>query len=129
MLIVEDQETMRQKLREYLQAEFPDRVIREAASGSEALARCREVAPQIVLMDIGLPDIDGITLTAEIKRMLPATAIVVVSSYAGPEYPRRAAKAGADAYINKMDITRALLPAVLEILARGGPAPLPQDGS
>lgn len=125
MLIVEDQETMRQKLREYLQAEFPGRLIREAATGSEALARCREGAPQVVLMDIGLPDIDGITLTAEIKRMLPATAVIVVSSYAGPEYPRRAAEAGADAYINKTDITRALLPAILELLAKGRPGVQP----
>lgn len=122
MLIVEDQDTMREKLREYLQAEFPDRLIREAATGSEALARCREQAPQVVLMDIGLPDIDGITLTARIKRMLPDTAVVVVSSYAGPEYPQRAAAAGADAYINKTDITCELLPVVIAILAREWPA-------
>lgn len=123
MLIVEDQATMRQKLREYLQAEFPGRLIRVAATGSEALARCREAAPSVVLMDIGLPDIDGITLTAEIKRMLPATAVVVVSSYVGPEYRQRAAEAGADAYVNKTEITSALLPTVLEIIATDGPAP------
>lgn len=126
MLIVEDQATMRQKLREYLQAEFPGQLIREAATGSEALARCSEEAPDIVLMDIGLPDIDGITLTAQIKRMLPATAIVVVSCHAGPEYRQRAAEAGAEAYISKTEITCTLLPTVLGIIARGGPAPPPE---
>lgn len=129
MLIVEDQDTMREKLREYLQAEFPGRLIREAATGSEALARCHEQAPQVVLMDIGLPDIDGITLTARIKTMLPDTAVVVVSNYAGPEYPKRAAAAGADAYINKSDITCELLPAVIAILARDGPASQTEIGS
>lgn len=129
MLIVEDQETMRKKLREYLQAEFPDRLIREAASGSEALARCRERAPRVVLMDIGLPDIDGITLTAKIKAMLPDTAVVVISSYSGPEYPQRAASAGADAYINKTDITSELLPIVSAVLAKGGSAPQTRESS
>lgn len=128
MLIVEDQATMRQKLREYLQAEFPGRLIREAATGAEALALCREAAPKIVLMDIGLPDIDGITLTTEIKRMLPATAVIVVSNYTGPEYPQRAAEAGADAYINKSDVTCQLMPAVLAILARHEP-PWPFGGA
>lgn len=129
MLIVEDQEAMRKALREYLQAEFPGRLIREAASGSEALALCRERAPQIVLMDIGLPDIDGILLTDLIKRMLPATAVVMVSNYAGSEYLQRAAAAGADGYVSKTDITTELLPAVATALARAGLAPQTRDNA
>ena len=90
MLIVEDQDFMRQMLRDYLQSAYPDAAIMEAADGARALELCRSRSPQLVLMDVGLPDANGIDLTAQVKEMLPETAVIIVSQHAGQAYVERA---------------------------------------
>jgi len=79
MLVVENQDFMRRVLRDYLQSAYPDAAIMEAADGARALELCRSRSPQLVLMDVGLPDADGIDLTAQVKEMLPETAVIIVS--------------------------------------------------
>lgn len=116
MLIVEDQDYMRQMLREYLQAAFPGKTILEAGDGRSALTLCSERKPRIVLMDIGLPDANGIELTAKIKTMLPETAVIIVSSHDGSAYTERARAAGAFAYVTKEAVHEELLPAVIGAL-------------
>ena len=116
MLIVEDQDYMRRMLREFLQAEFPDKNILEAGDGRSALTLCSERRPGIVLMDIGLPDANGIELTAKIKTMLPDTAVIIVSNHAGSAYTERAKAAGAFAYVTKEAVHAELLPAVTAAL-------------
>ncbi|HEX7811151.1 MAG TPA: response regulator transcription factor [Burkholderiales bacterium] len=112
MLIVEDQEMMRHSLREFLQAAFPHETIREAQNAHQALAFCRDQPPRLVLMDVQLPDGNGIDLTAQLKAMLPDTAIIVVSQHSAQPYVERALGAGADAYITKDKVYRELLPAI-----------------
>jgi DNA-binding NarL/FixJ family response regulator len=70
-------------------------------------------------MDIGLPDINGIELTARIKAMLPKCAVIVVSQHAAQIYVERALEAGAYAYVTKDTAHRELLPAVARALASG----------
>lgn len=118
MLIVEDQDYMRRMLREFLHAAFPDKNILEAGDGRSALALCSERKPGIVLMDIGLPDANGIELTAQIMSMLPDTAVIIVSNQTGSAYTERAKAAGAFAYINKESVHDELLPAVSAALGR-----------
>ena len=118
MLIVEDQAYMRRTLRKFMQSAFPELEIREADNGSRAMAQCREHSPSIVLMDIELPDANGIELTADIKRMLPGTAVIVVSNYSSAEYVRRALAAGATAYVTKDAVERELIPAATAALLR-----------
>jgi len=118
MLIVEDQDFMRQMLREYLQSAYPDAAIIEAADGARALELCRSRSPQLVLMDVGLPDANGIDLTAQVKEMLPDTAVIIVSQHAGRAYVERARAAGAFAYITKDKVYRELLPTVGRALDR-----------
>jgi DNA-binding NarL/FixJ family response regulator len=112
MLIVEDQDYMRQMLREFLQAAFPGKTILEASNGRSALTLCSERKPRIVLMDIGLPDASGIELTATIKTLLPDTAVIIVSSHTGSAYIERARAAGAFAYVTKARVQEELLQAV-----------------
>lgn len=112
MLIVEDQDYMRRMLREFLQAAFPDKDILEAGDGRSAMQLCNEHRPELVLMDIGLPDANGIELTAQIKTMLPDTAVIIVSNNTGSAYTERARAAGAFAYISKEAVHKELLPAV-----------------
>lgn len=121
MLIVEDQPYMRRTLRRFLQSAFPDKEIRGAANGASALALCRDHRPAVVLMDIELPDANGIELTALIRRMLPGTAVIIVSSYASAEHVRRALAAGACSYVTKDAVDQDLIPAVKAALARKPP--------
>ena len=119
MLIVEDQDLMRRMLREYLQSAYPDAAIMEAADGARALELCGSHSPQLVLMDVRLPDANGIDLTAQVKEMLPETAVIIVSQHAGRAYVERARAAGAFAYITKDKVYRELLPTVSRALSRG----------
>ena len=119
MLVVEDQNFMRRALRDYLQSAYPDAAIIEAADGARALELCRSRSPQLVLMDVGLPDANGIELTAQVKEMLPETAVIIVSQHAGQAYVERAHAAGAFAYITKDKVYRELLPTVSRALSRG----------
>ena len=112
MLIVEDQDRMRRMLREYLQSAYAGAVILEAADGAHGLELCRSRCPQLVLMDISLPDANGIDLTAQIKETLPGTAVIVVSQHEAQAYVEKARAAGAFAYIRKDRAYRELLPAV-----------------
>ena len=118
MLIVEDQDYMRRMLREFLHSFFPEKNIHEAADGGSALALCAEKRPTVVLMDIALPDANGIELTARIKARMPDTEVIIVSSHTGSAYVERARMAGAFACIGKDVLHRELLPAVNAALAR-----------
>ena len=120
VLVVEDQDFMRRALRDYLQFAYPHAAIIEAADGARALELCRSRSPQLVLMDVGLPDANGIDLTAQVKEMLPDTAVIIVSQHAGRAYVERARAAGAFAYISKDKVYRELLPTVGRAL---GPTP------
>lgn len=118
MLIVEDQDVMRRMLVEYVQSAHADAIIMEAADGARALELCRSRSPQLVLMDIGLPDANGIELTAQIRKMLPATEVIIVSQHAVAAYVERAHAAGACAYITKDKVYRELLPTIDRALGR-----------
>jgi len=121
MLIVEDQAYMRRLLREFLQLAHPDEIILEAGNGSSALALCREHSPRLVLMDVGLPDANGLELTAQIKSLLPDTAVIVVSAHDSPAYLEHARAAGACAYVVKDNVYRDLLDHVRSALLQTAP--------
>jgi len=112
MLIVEDHDVMRRTLVEYVQSAYPDITVMEAADGAQALDQCRSRGPRLVLMDVALPDANGIELTAKIREMLPETEGIIVSQHAVEAYVDRAHAAGAFAYITKDKVYRELLPTV-----------------
>ena len=118
ILIVEDQGYMRRTLREFLQSVYPGINILEAEDGRGALALCRERRPALVLMDIALPDTNGIELTEQIKAMLPDSHVIIVSSHTDSAYIERAQAAGALAYIFKDKVYSELLPAMSAALGR-----------
>ena len=118
MLIVEDQALMRSTLRGHLREAFPDLTIIEAANGARAIEMCAAHRPLLVLMDISLPDANGIDLTAQIREMLPDTRVIVVSAHEDPAYVTRAQAAGAIAYVIKDHLYRDLVPAVSKALDR-----------
>jgi NarL family two-component system response regulator LiaR len=101
ILIVDDHEVVRKGLRGYLEtlAEFD--VVGEAATGEEALALVAELIPDVVLMDLILPGMDGVEATRRVRKISPRTQVVVLTSYHEDIHIFPALKAGATAYILK----------------------------
>ena len=112
VLIVDDHSPLRQIMRELLQIAFPSCNYREAADGASALEACNACRPQLVLMDIVLPDANGIELTARLGSLYPGIRVIVVSHRSGEIYVQRALAAGARAYLVKDNLTTELIPAV-----------------
>lgn len=116
MLIVEDNAMMRAALVQFVAAEFPDQSIYEAADGAGALQAVRECRPQLVLMDIALPDGNGIAIAADIKKAFPETIVIIVTQYDGVQYREHARAAGAVGYVAKERIHQELAPLLTRVL-------------
>ena len=116
VLIVEDHAPMRQTLYNVLRDAFPDCHFQVAADGAGALDACKAHAPDLVLMDKGLPDADGIELTARLKVLYSMIQAIVVSYRSGEVYAQRALAAGARAYLLKDDLAAELIPAVAAVI-------------
>lgn len=101
ILIVDDHEVVRKGLRGYLETLPEFNVIGEAASGEEALALVAEYIPDVVLMDLIMPGMDGVETTRRVKKISPRTQVVVLTSYHEDIHIFPALKAGAVAYILK----------------------------
>lgn len=114
VLIVDDHEVVRHGLHAYLDTRHEFHVIGEAATGEEALQIVQEQIPDVVLMDLILPGIDGVQATRLIKDISPRTQIVVLTSYHEDEHIFPALKAGAIAYILKDMKMEALADAILK---------------
>lgn len=101
VMIVDDHEVVRKGVRAYLESTSEFRVVGEAASGREALQLAAELVPDVVLMDLIMPDMDGIQTTREIKKISPRSQIVVLTSFHEDAHIFPALKAGAISYILK----------------------------
>jgi NarL family two-component system response regulator LiaR len=101
ILIVDDHEVVRNGIRAYLETLPKFNVVGEAASGEEAIKMAGELIPDVVLMDLVMPGMDGIETTREVKKISPRTQIVVLTSYHEDEQIFPALKAGAISYVLK----------------------------
>ncbi|MBI2918261.1 MAG: response regulator transcription factor [Chloroflexi bacterium] len=101
VLIVDDHAVVRKGLRLILDAESDVLVVGEAGNGHEAIARARELKPDIVIMDIGLPDMNGLEATGIIKESQPDTKVVMLTMHEDEDYFFRALKVGAHGYVVK----------------------------
>jgi DNA-binding NarL/FixJ family response regulator len=117
LLIVDDHAVMRALLRDFLRSSIAGLDVSEAPDGARALRLARERSPQVVLMDINLPDANGIELTAQIKALLPHTRVIIVTSLAGAADLERARAAGAFGYVTKDKIYAELVPLVARALS------------
>jgi DNA-binding NarL/FixJ family response regulator len=117
ILIVDDHAQMRQTLRDWARAHFPAHSIRTAPSGEEAIALAQIEPPQIVIMDVGLPGINGFEAARQIRGKHPAARIVMLSIHDAACYRAEAAAAGAGAYVPKHRMHSDLLPAMRAVLA------------
>ncbi len=101
MLIVEDIKIHRDIIKAELSGRFRSLVIEEASTGEEALKKINVFPPEIILMDIGLPDANGLQLTKKIKADFPDIKIAILTVYDLPEYREAAKQYGADQFFVK----------------------------
>lgn len=104
VLIVDDQATFRSTARTVVLLADGFTVTAEAESGEEAVEAAQEVRPDLVLMDINLPGINGIEATRQIVERAPETVVVLMSTYTAADLPADAADCGARSYVHKEDL-------------------------
>ncbi|HEU5089596.1 MAG TPA: response regulator transcription factor [Roseiflexaceae bacterium] len=101
ILLVDDHRVVRQGLRDFLELQEGLEVVGEAASGEEGVKAAQELLPDVVLMDLVMPGIDGVEATRRIKAVSPSSRVIVLTSFADDDKVFPAIKAGAISYLLK----------------------------
>ena len=121
VLIAEDQAMVRGALVSLLRFEDDIEVVAEAERGDDAVAAARKHRPDVALLDIELPGLDGITVAGELARELPETRSLILTTFGRPGFMRRALEAGARGFLLK-DAPASELAAAIRTVAAGGTA-------
>ncbi|MBN2553505.1 MAG: response regulator transcription factor [Spirochaetales bacterium] len=114
ILIADDQERARHSLKALLATSLTNPEIWEAGSGSEAVRLAEELQPDVIVMDVRMPDIDGLVATRSVKSRWPEIRVMVLSMY--PGYREKARAAGADLFVNKGESPERLLDALSSLM-------------
>jgi len=125
VMIVDDHEVVRSGLRSLL-GDSEIEVVGEAADGHEALRKALELKPDVILLDIRMPERDGLDALGDIKEQLPDTRIIVLSTYDNPTYIARAITLGASDYLLKGAGRDELLRAITTVMSSAAPAWSPE---
>jgi DNA-binding NarL/FixJ family response regulator len=125
VLIADDHALAREGMRSMLANEPDLQIVGEAKDGEEALELCRRFRPELILMDVRMPKMDGLEATRAIKEVSPQTAILMVSTYESQEYLVEAIKAGAAGYVLKEATKGQLLGTLRRVL--DGETPLNEE--
>lgn len=112
VLLVDDHSLVRKGFRRMLEDDAGIRVVGEAANGLDAVTAAQELTPDVVVMDMSMPELDGVQATIEIRKKSPGTAILILSMYGEENYVRNALNAGASGYMLKTAIDVDLAAAV-----------------
>src|SRR5260370_11016462 len=116
LVIADDHELARAGLRAMLTGQRGLEEVGEAANGSEALALCRRLQPDLALIDVRMPELDGLATCRAIKQECQGTSVILITIHENPEYLFEAIKAGAAGYVLKDISKRELITAVQDVL-------------
>jgi DNA-binding NarL/FixJ family response regulator len=115
IMLVDDHPLFRQGLRRVLEAEEDLEVIMEVSDGEEALRLAKQLTPDVVLMDINLPRMNGLQVTRELKQAAPEVTIIMLTAYHDDEQIFHSVRAGAAAYFPKDVTPRRLVEAIRQV--------------
>jgi RNA polymerase sigma factor (sigma-70 family) len=118
VLIADDDDLMRAGLVELLSGEPEIEIVGEASTGRQAVERARRLGPDVVLMDVRMPDLDGIQATGELTRAAPGTKVLILTTFEQDDYVFGALRAGASGFLLKRTRPEELIAAV-HTIARG----------
>jgi DNA-binding NarL/FixJ family response regulator len=109
VLVVDDQLVFREVARDVIEATAPFELLGEASSGEHALAAAAELHPDLVLLDVRMPGMDGIETAARLRSASPESVVILISVEEARDLPRAAATSGAAELVRKQDFCPALL--------------------
>ena len=119
IILAEDHRIVREGLKSLLERRPDFKVVAEAENGREAVNLCRELGPDLVLMDIGMPQLNGVEATRQVRQACPQTRVLALSMHSDPRFVVDVLKAGAKGYLLK-DSAFAELVRAVEAVAAGG---------
>jgi DNA-binding NarL/FixJ family response regulator len=115
VLIADDHAVVAEGLKSLIEAQSDMQVVAIAADGREAVRRTEELQPDVLLMDLSMPELNGADATRVILEQDPARKVIVLSMYADHEYVRRALKAGALGYVVKRSAAKDVVEAIRSV--------------
>jgi len=119
ILLVDDHDRFRQSVAAFLNEQGSVEIVGEAINGDEAIAKTEQLRPDLVLMDVDMPNRDGFKATREIKLQCPETKVVTLSMHGSDIYRRAAWRYAADGFIDKNSLKEALLALIMDGKAPG----------
>ena len=119
VLVVDDHAILRDGIRSLLERQEDIRVVGEAANGREAIERVQELAPDLVLMDVAMPEMDGLEATRQIKTRFPQVRVLILTQHDDHEYVEPMLRAGASGYVLKRSGGREVVNAIRQVYEFG----------
>ncbi len=117
ILVADDHELVRRGIRGLLRARRGWTVVGEAMNGREAVEKANKLKPDVAILDISMPDLDGLQATRRIREAVPTTEVVVLTMHESDQMVRRVLDAGARGYVLKSDLATHLVKAVKDVCA------------
>ena len=118
VILADDHPVVRQALKNELEKEAGFEVIAEAADGEQAVKMASQLRPEVVVMDIGMPKLNGIQATRQIKKISPETMVLVLTVYDDVEHVFAIFESGADGYLTKGVLVKDIVQAIRSLVAR-----------
>src|SRR5258706_3964017 len=115
VLLADDHTVVRQGLRALLDAEADIHVIGEADTGRQAVQLAKALDPDVVVMDIAMPLLNGLESTRQLIKQVPSARVLILSSYSDDEYVQQSSEAGASGYLLKQSAAKDLVKAIREL--------------
>ena len=115
VLIADDHDIIRIGIKNILRGQSDYEVVAEAVDGEEVLTKVKELKPDILLLDISMPKINGLDVIAQVHRLSPETEIIIITVHKADIYIMKAFKAGAKGYLYKENAAEELLPALRNV--------------
>lgn len=112
IVIADDHEIFRRGLRSLLESHSDWQVCGEAVDGREAIEKVRELKPDVVVLDVTMPQVNGLEAAREIRRIVPESKVVILSQHEPALMRQSALAAGAGAYVTKSEVSRELMIAI-----------------